>query len=285
MKRAEIMLCYPFEERRLKSWKPPYILQPKLDGDRCRAVIDGAGSVRLYSSEVNEIKSVPHINAALEHLRLHNIELDGELYLHGAPHSWINGVVSREVNIHPEYKLVEFHVFDLVTDLPQVQRIDQLLDTIPLRKTGITSSPIQLVPNFIVHNLEDIMRQQEWFAMKGYEGFIVRDAYAPYVRRRSTQIMKFKPRKEDIYEIVGYAEEISIEGKPKGSLGALRCTGTDGTEFSVGTGPALTREARETLWQSREALPGRYARVKYQHLTHAAGVPRFPVLVEVIDNI
>ena len=39
-KRTGIMLCYPFEEKRLNKWNPPYIIQPKLDGERCRAVYD-----------------------------------------------------------------------------------------------------------------------------------------------------------------------------------------------------------------------------------------------------
>jgi len=34
-KRAGVQLCYPFEEKRLAKWEPPYIVQPKLDGERC----------------------------------------------------------------------------------------------------------------------------------------------------------------------------------------------------------------------------------------------------------
>jgi len=90
-------------------------------------------------------------------------------------------------------------------------------------------------------------------------------------------------RKEDIYEIIGTREEISIEGHPKGRLDALSCRGNDGTVFAVGSGALLTAEGRASLWRIRESLPGRYARVKYQHLTYARGVPRFPVVVDIID--
>jgi ATP-dependent DNA ligase len=128
------------------------------------------------------------------------------------------------------------------------------------------------------------MQAQEEFAKSGYEGFVVRDALAPYVRKRSTQMMKFKPRKEDLYEIVGTVEEVSIQGISKDSLGALICRGDDGTLFNVGSGSLLTREARQTYWKSRDTLIGKYARVKYQHLTHARGVPRFPVVVEILDD-
>jgi ATP-dependent DNA ligase len=285
MPRKGIQLCYPFEEKRLVKWTPPYILQPKLDGDRCRGCIDSQGNVTLLSSEENEIISVPHINSALKNLHLHNVEFDGELYIPGAPHEAIHGIVSREVNLSPDHQLVEFHIFDLVNSSPQVQRTNQLLDTIPYKRTGITFGPLQIVPCSFVTTVDEIMRQQERYAKSGYEGFVIRDSYAPYVRKRSTQMMKFKPRKEDIYEIIGFQEEISIDGVPKGTLGALSCRGNDDTIFSVGSGSLLTREARADLWRVRESdLIGKWARVKYQHLTHARGVPRFPVIVEIIDN-
>ena len=59
-----IMKCYPFEEKRLAKWKPPYIVQPKFDGVRCRAIPTDTGYL-LVSSEENVIFSVPHINEEL----------------------------------------------------------------------------------------------------------------------------------------------------------------------------------------------------------------------------
>lgn len=280
MPRKGIMLCYPFETKRLAKWNLPYLIQPKLDGDRCRGCIDSQGNISLLSSEENVITSVPHIYSALENLHLRNVEFDGELYIPGAPHEVIHGIVSREVNLSSDHRLVEFHVFDLVNAFPQVQRINQLIDTIPFNAFG----PLQIVPNRFVTSIDDIMRAADEFAEKGYEGFVIRDAYAPYVRKRSTQMMKFKARKEDLYKIVGYREEISIKGIPKNSLGALICVGDDETEFNVGSGSLLTQEGRETLWKEKESLIGQYARVRYQHLTHARGVPRFPVIVDIING-
>lgn len=282
-KRSGIMLCYPFEEGRLAKWRPPYIIQPKLDGDRARAIIDHEGTALLVSSEMNLYSSVPHIAKALYEMGLRDIELDGELYIHGAPHNEIHSIVSRSAaNIHSDYKLAEFHVFDVVTHLPQVERTRLLIDLFPQRNRNF--GPIQLVPSRIVNNLEEIMAAQDEYARLGYEGFVLREASAPYVRKRSTSLMKFKPRKEDLYEIVATQEEISIDGIPKNSLGALVCTGNDGTHFRVGSGSLLTRDARENLWQQREELIGKYARVRYQHMTSARGVPRFPVVVEIVEN-
>ena len=54
------MKAVPFEQKRLNKWEPPYILQPKYDGVRCRAVPVENGYL-LLSSEENVVFSVPHI--------------------------------------------------------------------------------------------------------------------------------------------------------------------------------------------------------------------------------
>ena len=46
-----IMKAYPFSEDRLAKWEPPYVVQPKYDGVRCRAVPLDNGSYLLLSSE------------------------------------------------------------------------------------------------------------------------------------------------------------------------------------------------------------------------------------------
>lgn len=279
-KRTGIMLCYPFTEEHLNKWRPPYIIQPKLDGDRCRGVIDSEGNATLLSSEENIIESVPHINEALKNLHLRNVELDGELYLHGAAHEDIHSVVGRTVNLHPDYKMMEYHVFDIVYPLPQTDRTRALISLNPKEKEFIKT-----VPSRLVYNIEEVMSFLEDVMKNGYEGFVIRDKDAPYVRKRSTQMMKFKPRRDDIYEIIGYEEEVSKEGIPKNSLGAIICRGNDATLFNVGSGSLLTRENREKFWRDKESLIGKYAHVKYQHMTSARGVPRFPVIVDIIDAL
>jgi len=95
-------------------------------------------------------------------------------------------------------------------------------------------------------------------------------------------MMKFKPKQEDIYEIVGVVEEVSIQGRPKEALGALVCRGEDGTTFKVGTG--FTRLQRRALFERKEVLAGKMVRVAYQTLTSGKKVPRFPVFMEVIED-
>lgn len=272
MSRSGIMLCYPFEEKRLSKWSPPYLVQPKLDGERCRYINKGDYSF-LFSSEENPIWGVPHIKKFLDDLNI-QLELDGELYCHGMAFEEIHSIVSREVNIHSDHQNMEYHIFDIVNDLPQFQRT-QLLNS--FENFLKSDDPVRVVPTYVAYTLEDIMQRYDEILSKGYEGIVVREINNQYVRKRSTSMMKFKPKKQDDYKIVGFNEEISIHGEPKGRLGALICKGDDGTLFNVGSG--FTADIRARLWHERESLVGRTVTVSYQHLTHGQGVPRFPVFM------
>jgi len=278
-----IMKCYPFEEKRLAKWQPPYIVQPKYDGFRCRAIPLETGIDKdeylLVSSEENPFFSVPHLNEIFKRSGL-RAELDGELYNHEIYKSGgfdaISSIISRTVNLHPDHNRIQFHLFDIVNDQPQMRR--QLL----IESLRGLSPWIQVAPFWLCESLDDIMRAYDKIIELGYEGIIVRHFQAPYQRKRSTLVMKFKPKKDDEYEIIGWKEEFSIEGIAKGRLGALLCNSGDGETFSVGTG--FNDGDRERLWRIRDDLPGRIAKVQYQHLTAGKKVPRFPVFVEVKDG-
>src|SRR5574343_213913 len=126
-RRANIMLCYPFEEKRLNRWGVSHVIvQPKLDGERCRAIITN-GQVQLLSSEMNEIFSVPHITEELSYIfKDTKIELDGELYCHGMDFPSIHSIVSRKENLHSDYSKIQFHIFDTIQDGMTMDRIMQL---------------------------------------------------------------------------------------------------------------------------------------------------------------
>lgn len=265
------MKAYPFEEKRLAKWQPPYIVQPKYDGVRCRAVKIDTGYI-LLSSEENIIFSVPHLNELLDHIPNLSPELDGELYCHGMKFEEIFSITSRTQNIHPDHKRIQYHIFDVVNSDPQYER------TIEIENLRGISPWLAVSPYYMCNSLDDILQAYDKIISDGYEGIIVRYIANHYERKRSTWLMKFKPKKEDDYVIVGVQEEIDKEGLEKGSLGSLVCASGDGNTFNVGTG--FTKEQRQILWEIRYTLPGRIAKVKYQHITSGRVVPRFPVFVQ-----
>jgi ATP-dependent DNA ligase len=277
-KRQGFMLAYPFEEKRLNKWGFPVLVQPKLDGVRCGLDFSPSGEILLRSSTQEIITSVPHINAEIEEycasLSCPTPMLDGELYVHGKGFEEIYSITSRTKNFHPNFDQIQFHVFDLMLEqMAQADRISHLLDF----TAGLSpSSPIRTVQNKLAYSFADIWNLYQQFISEGYEGIIVRDLNAPYIKRRSTQVMKFKPKKDDWYTVIGSVEEVDKYGNSKGRLGALICLGSTGDTFTVGSG--LTDKLRSELWG--QDLKGWLCRVQYQHITPGKGVPRFPVFME-----
>jgi DNA ligase-1 len=287
------MLAYPFSLKRLESWEKFYI-QPKLDGVRAEAHVNpDKGQVRIFSSTGREINSVPHLNSTLALiLRRENrhLILDGELYSEHLSHQKINSIVSRTQNLHPDAILIDFQCFDLVDDRTQEERIRDLTEIYERFKEtkgqqpGAEENPnfFTMVPTFVSSETKDIDLFLPTFLSMGYEGIILREASGLYERKRSTSLMKSKPRKTDEYEIIGFHEELSKDGTPKDTLGALVLRDQDQRTFSVGSGSFLTQRNRDDLWDQRHELLGRTAVVKYQELTDR-GVPRFPVLIALKD--
>jgi DNA ligase 1 len=277
-RRGGIMLCYPLEESRLIKWNVPYfITQPKLDGERCRAICL-LNHVQLLSSEMNEITSMPHIVEELQSLQLIG-EFDGELYSHDLDFSSIHSRVGRTTNLHERSSDIKYHIFDIVNEsAQQIDRLSLLATEMKLRN----ASNIKVVDFAIAKNIDDIMTEMEQFISNGYEGIIVRHPYATYRRKRSTNIMKFKPRKSDTYTIIGGVEEISQEGVPKGTLGAFTVCSNDGVVFPVGSG--LTRDQRVKYWEQLHELVGMEVVVKYQSI-NPSQTPRFPIFHSFVQPV
>ena len=119
------------------------------------------------------------------------------------------------------------------------------------------------------------------FIEQGYEGIILRHKDNLYQRKKSVMIMKLKPTNKDEYKIVGYKEEISIDGVAKDSLGAFVCVDKENQSFKVGTGRVLTRYNRVEFWKRKDELIGETLVVRYQHLTDDKKIPYSPVALEV----
>jgi len=285
-KRSGIQLAEPFSESRLLNkgryhtkWSPPYLLQPKLNGERCRVLNLEGGRTLLLSSTEEIISSVPHINKEASTLPVG--EYDGELYTHGLTWSEIHSIVSRTTSLHPNHEVMNLHLFDIVTDGSQIERISKMVEL----KKSHKSRNIHFIFPTICWNLDEIYSSYDQFISQGYEGFIIRNMDSFYVRKRTGNMMKFKPKETDEYEIVGVYEAISAEGKPKNMVGGFNCIDDMGTVFQVGAGK-LPHEKRKELWEmwldSPHYIKHSYLKVEYQTLSDKNKVPLFSRAVTII---
>jgi len=282
MPRKGIMLCYPFDEERIKKWGFPVYVQRKLDGDRCKAIYNPfARKITLVSSEGNEINSVPHIKQSLEKVLFNDpfpTVFDGELYVHGLKHNEIRSIVGRKTSLHPNYLSMEYHIFDILNNNCVFWERLMLLK---LNKNRFYLTPcVQFVPYNVCNNMEEVYTYLSFYIKLGYEGFVVKNPLSLYEPKRSTNWLKYKPMKSDTYPIIGYNQEVDKDGFVKNSLGSVICSTQEGEEFSVGSG--FTALQRNSYWTDKEYLIGKNIKVRYQELSKDRKVPRHPVVLEII---
>lgn len=274
MAREGIMLCYPFTWERFKKWGSQAWCQPKLNGDRNPVLIEN-GEVTMFTSERNIRVSLPHINKQIKSLGLDNIELDGEAYCHGMGRGTMRSINGRTVNLHPDHELMDFYMFDIISDEPQEERFTKLWSIGLARCLNLYHVPTNLLRS--QEEVEDFLVKT---MAEGYEGIVLRQCGNIYDCTHSTQMMKLKPRKSDKYKIIGVTEEIDKYGVPKDALGAFTCVSHDGIPFNVGTGKVLDRAGREYWWKNSPI--GLHLLVKYQELSEKKKLPVPPVAWEVV---
>ncbi len=257
----------------------PAFIQPKLDGIRCFVHIDGE-NIKLVSRTGKEFTSLGHISDAVSELvsvigkSVGSFILDGELYNHDFKDDF-QGLVSAIKRDKPSENthLVQFHCYDYVAEdrdfedrLQELYRMDQWCSDV---------HTIQIVPTFVVNNLDEVVEQNSLWLEDGYEGSMIRNAKGGYQpNRRSPDLQKYKSFKDQEFEIIGAYEN---KGKMEGQC-TLTCVTERGAEFGVK--PKGSEAQREKYWTDFQAgkLTGKMLTVRFFDWTTSENpVPRFPV--------
>ncbi len=282
---SHVMLAHNYEESRVAAWPQPFLVQPKLDGIRCIATVgvadDGQEEIYLRTRNDKPITSCPHIIQALAKLDFPlGTVLDGELLVPNKSFQEICSFVKRKT-LHQHFHLIEYHIFDVISDFPQENRLFFLWNY--LTDFGRQCPLPEDSPCHLVHwkhcCREEISLHLRKYIAHGYEGIILRHPTAKYEFRRSPNLLKLKPTQTDMFRCVDFYEEVSIDGELKNTLGALVCVSPNNERFSVGSG--FTRAQRKDFWINRDELIGSQILVKYQELTNR-GVPRFPIFIRFV---
>jgi len=269
------MLAHKFSEQAHKIKYPAYA-QPKLDGIRCIAILKD-GKCTLWSRTRKPITGVPHIARFIEQNFGGEIAFDGELYNHEYKSNFEKIVsIVRQDEPADGHEIVQYHVYDLVTDQTFEERT-QMLDSMLFHSTR-TGGPLVEVQTCKVDSEEQVMEWFDKFRGQGYEGCMVRNATSKYVNKRSYDLQKVKEFDDAEFEIIGIDEG---RGKLAGHVGAFVCKMADGKEFlakmSGDTGKLRNYFQDHNLWKGKKLT------VKYQGLTGKEGVPRFPVGISIRD--
>jgi DNA ligase-1 len=280
-------------------------LEPKLDGVRVLMTVipsDFGVTVVSYSRNGKVFENFTHIEeqislnwttmvracAGVDQGRslIDGFVLDGEVI--GNTFQELMRQARRKTDVQADDSV--FNIFDIVPLNEfreghwnaQLKKRIALLDNM---RPVIQNMPnVELLPHIMVDldtaaGKDQLERYAKDNVNAGFEGIMIKNMDAPYLCKRSTDWMKWKPTITVDLEVVGVEEGT---GRNVGRLGALVCAGVDdGKEISVNVGSGFSDGDRDDYWTNRNVVIGRTCEVlcdvitQNQDGTYSLRFPRF----------
>ena len=276
-------------------------LEPKLDGVRVlMMVIPGASegiTTVCYSRNGKVFDNFGHIEQQIsdnfvkiarghQNALINGFVLDGEVI--GNTFQELMRQARRKTDVQADDSV--FNIFDIIplSDFREGHWNAQLHKRINIlehiRHVVDTMPNVELLPHIMVDldtaaGKDQLERYAKDNVNAGFEGIMIKELEAPYICKRSTDWMKWKPTLTVDLEVVGVEEGT---GRNLGRLGALVCHGVDdGKEITVNVGSGFSDVDRDDYWTNRNLVIGRTAEVlcdvitQNQDGTYSLRFPRF----------
>jgi DNA ligase-1 len=276
-------------------------LEPKLDGVRVlMMVIPGASegvTTVCYSRNGKVFDNFGHIEQQIsdnfvkiarghQNALINGFVLDGEVI--GNTFQELMRQARRKTDVQADDSV--FNIFDIIplSDFREGHWNAQLYKRINIlehiRHVVDTMPNVELLPHIMVDldtaaGKDQLERYAKDNVNAGFEGIMIKELEAPYICKRSTDWMKWKPTLTVDLEVVGVEEGT---GRNLGRLGALVCHGVDdGKEITVNVGSGFSDVDRDDYWNNRNLVIGRTAEVlcdvitQNQDGTYSLRFPRF----------
>ena len=280
-------------------------LEPKLDGVRALFTVipsDFGVTVICFSRNGKVFENFGHIETQIQDNWLQLVRacngvdqgrslvdgfvLDGEVI--GNTFQELMRQARRKTDAQADDSV--FNIFDIIplADFrrghwnAQLTKRIALLDAI--RPVVDTMPNVELLPHIMVDldtaaGKDQLMRYAKDNVNAGFEGIMIKEMSAPYLCKRSTDWMKWKPTITVDLQVVGLEEGT---GRNLGRLGALVCSGVDdGKEITVNVGSGFSDGDRDSYWADANHIIGRTAEVmcdvitQNQDGTYSLRFPRF----------
>jgi DNA ligase-1 len=281
-------------------------LEPKLDGVRCLLTViptdSGEITTICFSRNGKQFDNFGHIEDQIRDNFIEMIKacagtdqgrglvngfvLDGEVM--GNTFQELMRQARRKDNVQADDSV--FNIFDIVP-LADFHRghwnaqLDKRIALLEAMRGVISTMPnVELLPHIMVdldtaEGRNQLDRYAQDNVKAGFEGIMIKNTGSPYLCKRSTDWLKWKPTITVDLEVVGVEEGT---GRNVGRLGALVCAGVDdGKEISVNVGSGFSDSDRDDYWINRNMVIGRTAEVmcdvitQNQDGTYSLRFPRF----------
>ena len=284
-------------------------LEPKLDGVRMLLMVipsDFSGDITIicFSRNGKVFENFGHIEdqvrdnfnklvrkAATSNLSM-GFVMDGEVI--GNSFQELMRQARRKTDVQAEDSV--YNVFDIIPlDSfreghwnAQLEKRIKILDD--MRPVFDNMPSLELLPHIMVDldtaaGRDQLERYAQDNVKAGFEGIMIKELQAPYICKRSTDWMKWKPVITVDLEVIGVEEGT---GRNEGRLGALVCAGVDdGKEITVNVGSGFSDTDRDTYWRDSQFVIGRTAEVMCDVITQNRDGTyslRFPRFVRFRDD-
>lgn len=256
------MLASPQSDKTLANIKYPAYADLKADGSRCITTI--REEISMNSRNLSDYKGLSRLNKILQHPRLKNYVLDGELvyirqssalsFMLGEDDQKIdaeaeiakrqegNGIINKSINgtiSDSEQDDVVYQVWDIVpVDVyygkeKSVQTYKERRELLESVVSEINDRSLQIIETTIVNSLEEAKKVYRKYIEMGLEGIILKNMNSVWENKRSKNLVKFK---EEILVDVKIVDSIPHDKDPS-KVGSFVVETEDGRmRCNVGSG-------------------------------------------------
>ncbi len=287
-------------------------LEPKLDGVRAlfTVILSDFGDITVmcFSRNGKVFENFTHIEDQIREnwvkmvrattkvdqgrSLVNGFVLDGEVI--GHTFQELMRQARRKDNVQAEDSV--FNIFDIIP-LEDFRRghwnaqLGKRIDLLDAMRPVIENMPnVELLPHIMVDldtaaGKDQLERYAKDNVNAGFEGIMIKEMNAPYICKRSTDWMKWKPTITVDLEVIGVEEGT---GRNKGRLGALVCAGDDDAKFiTVNVGSGFSDTDRDELWRDRNMVIGKTCEILCDVITQnqdGSYSLRFPRFVRFRDD-
>ena len=142
-----------------------------------------------------------------------NVVLDGELYIHGKPLSYISGIV-RLQDLCEKHEELQYYVYDIVDETKTFQERLKILTELDkcMSLSSIIPNRVVVVNHESVSGKDAIVQLHNQYISEGYEGLVIRDPNEKYkCGARDKRMLKVKMFQDDEFEITGMTDGLREE--------------------------------------------------------------------------
>ena len=201
--------------------------------------------------------------------------LDGELYKHGKPLSWISGLVRKET-LEEDHKLLTYHCYDIVDESAtfknRVERLNKLKKDCP------SDSKLIIIEQRLIKGLDAIMAMHNEAVANGYEGLVIKDPEKKYkCGARDNRALKIKEFQDAEFKILGIVEGLRDEDM------CFLMETDNGTQFKAK--PIGDRALKQQYRENIDNIIGKMGTVKFFGWTNTEHpVPNLPSFRTIRDE-